>query len=1138
MAVIWRLPLNKVWINWPSFILILLLFSSSGRAEFVSDLIYGTAAGEELKLDLSVPEGEGPFPVCIIVHGGGFERGDKGIQVKPLFEPLNKAGFAWVSINYRLAPQHKYPGSVEDVETAIRWVKAHASEYSFDSKRIALIGESAGGYLVSQVGARNLGDTRVAAVVSFYGPSDLMTRFDATRGNPSSSFKNYFGVSEDTPATRERLIEASPVTYVRPGLPPFLLLHGDEDSRVPYEQSVILFKHLQSAGVPSEFITIKGGKHGIRGWSKMGSNYAVKVVAWLKKTLPATKRTKSKSKPNVVVLLSDDLGYADLECYGGPVKTPAIDGLAAAGIRFTDFYSGAAVCSPSRATLLTGRQHIRAGVYSWIDNKSNRSHLLEREITLAEVLKAAGYATAHFGKWHLGQPTSTMAKPTPSNHGFDDWFATENNAQPSHRNPVNFIRNGEEVGELEGYSCQLVVDEAIHWLDNERSQDKPFFLNIWFHEPHNPLGAPDELTTVYGGPEMDGALYSATIDNTDRAIARLLEKLKTIGAPEDTLIIYASDNGSLRRDRVGDLRGKKGQNWEGGIRVPGIFSWPGHISTAKVETTPAGLVDLLPTVCGLLEIDPPTVHLDGADLSAVLTGNPESFVRHQPLFWHLQKSVPIVAMRDGDWSLLAEPDYELPTDNKFNEAWIPAIRNGGYKNYQLFNLKTDPSQEHDLSAELPERVERMKKQLLEINASIMADGTDWNADLNPTKPNIILIMADDLGYECVGANGESEYSTPALDRLAETGMRFEHCYSQPLCTPSRVKLMTGISNVRNYIDFGIMDPQATTFGSLMKEAGYATAIAGKWQLGTDPAQLEKFGFDEYCLWQLEMKGSRYNDLACLQLNTGEKLSGGYGPDKVNAFVRDFITRHKDEPFFCYYPMLLPHAPFEPTPDSLTRDADKKSNFKDMVAYMDKMVGQVAEHLEKLGLRDNTLILFTSDNGTHGSITSRFNGQELKGGKGKMTDAGTRVPFIANWPAVIREASVGKELIEFSDFLPTLCDVAGATLPADLKIDGKSFYPLLNALSGSPRTTVHCWYSRDGTDPAKEWARNQRYKLYRNGSFYDLQNDSLEKKPLRIREQSDGVMAVHSLLQEELNRYALARPAHLVKADDLHKQGGN
>jgi arylsulfatase A len=432
-------------------------------------------------------------------------------------------------------------------------------------------------------------------------------------------------------------------------------------------------------------------------------------------------------KPNVVILLADDLGYQDVGCYDGPVKTPAIDGLAAKGVRFTDFYSGCAVCSPSRATLMTGRHHIRAGVYSWIHDASQNSHLLEREITLAEILKKHGYATAHVGKWHLGLPTGERKKPTPDKHGFDHWFATWNNAEPSHRNPRNFIRNGKPG--LEGYACQLVVDEAIGWLENHRDEDSPFFLNVWFHEPHAPIAAPDEIVTQYGKTRDKAAIYSGTIDNTDRAIARLLKKLAEIDDPNNTLIVYASDNGSYRDDRTGGLRGRKGVNWEGGIRVPGIFSWPGTIEQGVDATNPAGLVDVLPTVCGLLGFDKPAgVHLDGSDLSPVLTGGAggAKFSRHQPLFWHLQKSRPIVAMRDGNYSLVADPDYELSTSNMFQEAWIPQVKRGAYKNFQLFDLKSDPNQTTNIAAEHPEFLARLKVKLLEINASIMADGHDWH----------------------------------------------------------------------------------------------------------------------------------------------------------------------------------------------------------------------------------------------------------------------------------------------------------------------------------------------------------------------------------------------------------------------------
>jgi len=495
--------------------------------------------------------------------------------------------------------------------------------------------------------------------------------------------------------------------------------------------------------------------------------------------LPAT-ATSAAERPNVVLLLADDLGYKDLGCDGGPVKTPTLDGLAANGVRFTDFYSGAPVCTPSRAVLLTGRQHVRAGLYGVLIFDDSPMHLLEREVTLAEVLKAQGYATAHFGKWHLGLPSeSRKSKPSPTEHGFDYWFGTNSGVTP--KDPTNFLRNGERVGKLEGYASHVVIDDAISWLDKERDPDAPFFLNIWFHEPHVPVGAPDELVSQYGALDDPGAIYSACIDNTDRAITRLLHKLKEVDAPEDTLIIYSSDNGSNRHDRVGNLRGIKSDAYDGGIRVPGIISWPGVIAKGQVEGEPAGLVDVLPTVCGLLGIDPPKgVFLDGSDLTPLLLTNGDgTFTRHQPLYWLHPPKTPTIAIRDGNYSMLAHRDYRFPTDDAataevyrqveeaakntkyahiigpnlrwamwntpfpdspelqalkmefirlqmVQESWIPAIKSGSYKQFELYDLSTDPGQQNDLSAQLPEVTARLKKKLLEINASVMADGPDWD----------------------------------------------------------------------------------------------------------------------------------------------------------------------------------------------------------------------------------------------------------------------------------------------------------------------------------------------------------------------------------------------------------------------------
>lgn len=417
----------------------------------------------------------------------------------------------------------------------------------------------------------------------------------------------------------------------------------------------------------------------------------------------------------------------------------------------------------------------------------------------------------------------------------------------------------------------------------------------------------------------------------------------------------------------------------------------------------------------------------------------------------------------------------------------------------------------------------------------------------PDRPNIILIMADDLGYECIGANGGTSYNTSELDRLAKTGIRFEHCYSQPLCTPSRVKLMTGIYNVRNYVKFGVMDRNQTTFAHLLKNAGYATCVAGKWQLGSQPDSPQHFGFDESCLWQhtrgrtdRQEHDTRYSNPR-LEIN-GEPMdytNGEYAPDVTSDFICDFIERHKDKPFFAYYPMILTHCPFVPTPGSEDWDSSDKGStsykgearyFGGMVSYTDKIVRKITSKLNELGLTENTLIVFTGDNGTDEPVFSVMDGRQVAGRKGHMTDAGTRVPLIINWKGVIPEGQVCSDLVDFTDFLPTLCETAGITLPAALNIDGRSFFPQLSGRTGNPRNWIYCWYSRAGKDSdAKVFARNQRFKLYRTGNFYDISNDVLEKSPLQDGDLNEESRRIKAMLQKVLNKYRDARPSDLNPA---------
>ncbi|MBI5757739.1 MAG: sulfatase-like hydrolase/transferase [Planctomycetales bacterium] len=405
-------------------------------------------------------------------------------------------------------------------------------------------------------------------------------------------------------------------------------------------------------------------------------------------------------------------------------------------------------------------------------------------------------------------------------------------------------------------------------------------------------------------------------------------------------------------------------------------------------------------------------------------------------------------------------------------------------------------------------------------------------------PNLILIMADDFGFECVTANGGQSYQTPNLDKLAATGMRFEHCYVQPLCTPTRVQLMTGLYNVRNYIEFGLLDPQATTFAQQLKRAGYATGITGKWQLGRGKELPRHFGFDESFLWQHTRRPPRYANPG-LELNGEEKNfdNGEYGPKLVNDFALDFVTRPKERPFFLYYPLMLTHDPFQPTPDSVdwapqARGENVNRNvkhFADMTVYMDRMIGQLLAKLDELRLRENTLVIFLGDNGTSPSVTSRFKGEPYQGGKGSGTARGTHVPLIANWAGRIPAGRVNSDLIASTDFLPTLCEAAGATIPESLPLDGRSFLPQLLGQKGQSREWLYCWYARNGGPQASiEFAMSTSHKLHRDGRFFDLRADPFEKQAHPVTKLTGADAEAARKLQVALDQFTNARPVRLLK----------
>ena len=354
-------------------------------------------------------------------------------------------------------------------------------------------------------------------------------------------------------------------------------------------------------------------------------------------------------------------------------------------------------------------------------------HLPESELTIAELLKGNGYSSCHVGKWHLARWSKSkgILSQNPGEQGFDYWFAVDNNALPTHLNPVSFKRNGKNVGKLQGYSCQLVVDEGIKWLKERENKDQPFFLNVWFNEPHKKLASPPELIAKHSELNQNEALYYANIENLDIAVGKLLNELDQMDLSDNTIVLFSSDNGPWREASAGHFRGKKSDLYEGGIREPGIIRWPGHIQAGSRSDIPAGFVDILPTICEISGTElPANKQLDGTSLLPLLKG--DKFIRNQSLFWFFYKSSPAAVIRRGDYVLTADPaEIYRSKSHKFDQTDLDYLKKLEFKKFQLFNVKTDPSQDMDIAMNHPKIMEELKSELVNIYNQVMEEGPVW-----------------------------------------------------------------------------------------------------------------------------------------------------------------------------------------------------------------------------------------------------------------------------------------------------------------------------------------------------------------------------------------------------------------------------
>ncbi|MEA1886862.1 MAG: sulfatase-like hydrolase/transferase [Bacteroidota bacterium] len=450
---------------------------------------------------------------------------------------------------------------------------------------------------------------------------------------------------------------------------------------------------------------------------------------------------------NIIIFLADDLGYGDLSCYGNPIiKTPNLDNFANEGVRLTDCHSGGTVCSPSRSALLTGRNPYRSGFYYIA---SSNTYLAAEEITIAEILKTKGYETCFLGKWHL----STLEKdrrvhPGPAEQGFDYFMGTSVNAFDGPENPGKFIRNGEEVGETEGWYCDLIVEEAADWLENIRDKTKPFFLYIASHEPHTPISPPARYSEIYNNDRVDsleklinyGGVkrppedlseyrkeYYGTVTQLDNAFGELMETVDNLGLRDNTLVIFTSDNGPETpvtleeskgewddpiRDKCfgtpGIYRGMKRYPYEGGHRVPGIVRLPGSIEPGSTSDILFNGTDILPTICSMTGIDIPNDKpLDGIANFEAFTGKipPERTI---PAVWFYPNHgdtwfrLPQMSMRSGNYSLIGWLP-EKPDSLSINKWFFNSVP----ERFELYQLENDPGQQKDISADNPDILEEI-----------------------------------------------------------------------------------------------------------------------------------------------------------------------------------------------------------------------------------------------------------------------------------------------------------------------------------------------------------------------------------------------------------------------------------------------
>lgn len=812
------------------------------------------------------------------------------------------------------------------------------------------------------------------------------------------------------------------------------------------------------------------------------------------------------SKPNIVVILADDFGWGSSACYGAQgLETPNLDRLAREGRRFTNAYAPGSVCSPSRYGLMTGRYYWRTNIKDGeVLPVDAPLHIETNRLTLASLCKSRGYQTAAFGKWHLGLQSDGPAtdwsrplSPGPLAVGFDTFFGLA--ANPNN-GPHSFIEDDRIVDRVLGQPVAItpagttgiahqlesnqimeaLTTKATGWIESHRA--KPFFVYFAPNAVHGPIAPSSRFTgSDYGS-------YGDFIQELDWSVGQLLATLDRLALTDNTLIVFTSDNGGIvdrKNENViraldaglainGPLRGGKHTEYEGGFREPFLVRWPKRVPAGTVSDQVIGLTDMVATFAEILGVSLPKNAAE--DSLSVLRAFTEASAG-PPVRDHviLQAASAVYSLRQNDWKLIERvgpPPYERrPTKRPpKHEADAPT-------HDELYNLRIDPAEQHDVAADNAAVVASMKQMLSTARdrGFTRPGGGEPVSRAVSRQPNVLVIVADDLGYGELGCQGfTQEIPTPNIDSIAANGVRFTSGYvSCPYCSPTRAGLLTGKYQQRFGHEFNPGPAAATpptvglpvtetTIGNRLRAAGYATGWIGKSHQGYAPQfHPLKRGFDEFYgfLGGKHDFFSAAGDPADPIVRGTEPIAEiDYTTDAFGREAADFIQRHKGGPWLCYLAFNAVHMPLQATEKYLARFANvedpKRRTFAAMLSAMDDAVGVTLAAIRRNGLEDDTLVVFLSDNGGPTASITSGNGP-LRGFKSQTWEGGIRVPFVMQWKGRLPAGTVDDRPVIQLDILPTALAAAGVTLADKETLDGVNLIPFLTGGdSGFPHESLY------------------------------------------------------------------------------------